>query len=72
MDQHALLMHTFMRQARVDSPENARRREHPLRLEQETREARRRRRREHVRRARTALTAFRRTRSNHGTRRIEV
>ena len=51
MNQHALLMHTLIRHAHVDSPENARRREHLLRLERETREARRRRRRERVRRA---------------------
>ena len=72
MDQHALLMHTLMRQARVDSPQNARRREHLLQLERETREARRRRRREHVRWARSALTAFRRRRSNDRTRPIEA
>jgi hypothetical protein len=71
MDQYAVLV-TLMRQARDDSPENARRREQLLWLEQQTREARRRRRREHVRRAWTALTAFRRTPSNRRTRRIDA
>lgn len=51
MDRHALLMHTLLRQARVDSPENARRREQLSRVERETRGARRRRRREHACRA---------------------
>jgi len=54
MDQHALLMHTLIRHAQVDSPERARRREHLLWLEREASEARRRR-RERVRRVGNAL-----------------
>lgn len=52
MDQHALLMHTLMRQVHPDSPATARRREQMLHLERTAREARRRR------RARLAAKAY--------------
>lgn len=72
MDQHALLIHTLMHQARVDSGESARRREHLLRLEREAREARRRRRRERVRRGWNVLITLQRTVSDAWMRRIEA
>jgi hypothetical protein len=60
MDQHALLMHTLIRQAQVDSPERARRREHLLWLERDAREAHRRP-RERVRRVGNGLITLHRT-----------
>jgi hypothetical protein len=57
MDQHALLMHTVMRNQNLDSPELARRRENLASFE---REARRRRRREFVRRNLNSLSVFHR------------
>jgi hypothetical protein len=59
MNHHALVIHTLTRDTSVDSPERARRREHLLFLERETREARRHRRRELVRRVLAVLTPFR-------------
>jgi hypothetical protein len=59
MNHHALLVHTLGPHAGVDSPESARRREHLLSLERETREARRHRRRELMRRVVAVLTPFR-------------
>jgi hypothetical protein len=72
MDQHALLMHTLMRSAHVDSPQSRRRREQLLRLQREALEARRRRRHNRLRRVWSALTARRLTRRNQGTRRTEA
>jgi hypothetical protein len=72
MNEHALLMHTLMRHASADSPDNARRREHLLWLERERREARRRRRRQRVRTARHGLTKLYRTGSDDRMRRVEA
>jgi len=72
MNHHALLMHTLIRDAHVDSPESARRREQLLWLERETREARRRRRRARVRRGWNVPITLLRTVSDDWMRRIET
>jgi hypothetical protein len=69
---HDTLTHTLIHQAQVDSPESARRREHVLLLERETREARRRSRRERIRRGWNAVITLRRTVSDDSMRRIEA
>lgn len=72
MNQHTLLTHTVIRHPSVDSPENARCREHLLWLEARAREARRRRRRERVRRGWNVLITSHRTGSDDWMRRIEA
>ncbi len=62
MSPYTRVMHTLVRDASMDTPETARRREARLWLVGEIGEARRRRRRELVRRAWSALTMARRDR----------
>src|SRR5262245_36429995 len=72
MNDHALLMHTLMRHASVDSPENARRREHLSLLETEAREAHRLLRRERIRRVWNALIRSHRTGSDDSLMQVEA
>lgn len=72
MNHHPLLIHTLTRHASVDSPESARRREHLLWLERETREARRRRRREWIRRGWNVLIPLHRNGTDGSSRRTEA
>jgi hypothetical protein len=58
MNHHPLLIDSLRRHVSVDSLESARRREHALWFERETREARRHRRRERIRRVWDILTPF--------------